>query len=50
MSRENVEVVRRLFTAFSGGGDATAWLRELDPDVVLHVEQAGLSSDVARGL
>ena len=35
-----MEVVRRLFTAFSCG-DGTAMLRELDPDVVLHVEQAG---------
>ena len=40
MSGENLEIVRRVFTAFSGG-DATAWLQELDPDVVLHVEQAG---------
>jgi ketosteroid isomerase-like protein len=40
MSRENVEVVRTLFDAFSRG-DATAMLQELDPDVVLHVEQAG---------
>ncbi len=40
MLRESLEIVRRLFTAFSGG-DATAWLREMDPDVVLHVEQAG---------
>ena len=40
MSRENVEIVRRVFTAFSGG-DATAMLQDLDPDVVLHVEQAG---------
>lgn len=41
MSEENLEIVRRAFTAFSGGGDATAWLQDLDPDVVLHVEQAG---------
>lgn len=41
MSRENLEIVRRLSTGFSGGGDATAWLQDLDPDVVLHVEQAG---------
>ena len=41
MSEENLEIVRRLSTAFSGGGDATAWLQDLDPDVVLHVEQAG---------
>ena len=40
MSRENVEIVRRVFTAFSCG-DATAMLQDLDPDVVLHVEQAG---------
>ena len=40
MSRENVEVVRRVFTAFSRG-DVTAMLQDLDPDVVLHVEQAG---------
>ena len=39
MSRENVEIVRRLSTAFSGGGDA--WLQDLDPEVVLHVDQAG---------
>ena len=41
MSKENVEIVRRLFSAFSGGGDATAWLQDVDPEVVLHVEQAG---------
>ena len=40
MSRENLEVVRRLFTAFSYG-DVTAMLQDLDPDVVLQVEQAG---------
>ena len=40
MSREDVEVVRRTFTAFSRG-DTTAMLQGLDPDVVLHVEQAG---------
>jgi ketosteroid isomerase-like protein len=40
MSRENLEIVRRVFTAFSCG-DATAMLQDLDPDVVLHVEQAG---------
>ena len=40
MSRESMEVVRRLFTAFSCG-DLTAMLREMDPDVVLHVENAG---------
>ncbi len=40
MSRENVEIVRRVFTAFAGE-DATAMLQDLDPDVVLHVEQAG---------
>jgi ketosteroid isomerase-like protein len=40
MSQENVEIVRRVFTAFSGG-DTTALLQELDPDVVLRVEQAG---------
>ena len=40
MPEENLEIVRRLFTAFSGG-DAPAWLQEMDPDVVLHVEQAG---------
>ena len=40
MSRANVEVTRRLFTAFSCG-DLTAMLREMDPDVVLHVENAG---------
>jgi ketosteroid isomerase-like protein len=40
MSRENMELVRRVFTAFSCG-DVTAMLQDLDPDVVLHVEQAG---------
>jgi ketosteroid isomerase-like protein len=40
MSEENLEIVRRVFTAFSRG-DAPAWLQEMDPDVVLHVEQAG---------
>ena len=40
MSEENLEVVRRGFTAWSGG-DFTALLQGLDPDVVLHVEQAG---------
>jgi len=40
MSEENLEIVRRGFTAWSGG-DFTAMLQELDPDVVLHVEQAG---------
>ena len=40
MSEENVEIVRRLFTAFSRG-DTTGWLQEMDPDVVLHVDQAG---------
>ncbi len=40
MSQENLERARRLFTAFADG-DAAAWLQELDPDVVLHVEQAG---------
>jgi ketosteroid isomerase-like protein len=40
MSEENVEIVRRGFTAWSGG-DATALIQVLDPDVVLRVEQAG---------
>ena len=41
MSQENLEIVRRGFTAWSGG-DATALIQGLlDPDVVLHVEQAG---------
>ena len=40
MSEENLEIARRLFTAFAGG-DTTAWLQELDPDVVLQVDQAG---------
>jgi ketosteroid isomerase-like protein len=40
MSQENVEIVRRGFTAWSGG-DATALIQVLDPDVVLRVEQAG---------
>ena len=41
-----MEVVRRLFTAFSRG-DATAMLSELDPDVVLHVEEG--AAGVYRG-
>ena len=40
MSEQNLEIVRRGFTAWSGG-DVTALLQDLDPDVVLHVEQAG---------
>ena len=40
MSEENLEIVRRTFTAFADG-DAAAWLQDLDPDVVLDVEQAG---------
>jgi ketosteroid isomerase-like protein len=40
MSEENLEIVRRIFTAFSDG-DAAALLQDMDPDVVLHVEQAG---------
>jgi ketosteroid isomerase-like protein len=40
MSDENLEIVRRGFTAWSGG-DATALIQGLDPDVVLHVDQAG---------
>ena len=40
MSQENLEIVRRVFTAFSEG-DAAAWLQDMDPDVVLQVEQAG---------
>ena len=35
-----MEIVRRAFTAFAEG-DAAAWLQDMDPDVVLHVEQAG---------
>jgi ketosteroid isomerase-like protein len=46
MSEENLEIVRRLFTAFSGG-DTTAWLQELDPDVVLQVDQG--ATGVYRG-
>jgi len=46
MSKENVEIARRLFTAFSCG-DATAMLSEMDPDVVLHVEQG--AQGVYRG-
>jgi ketosteroid isomerase-like protein len=46
MSQENMEVVRRLFTAFSRG-DTTAMLWEMDPDVVLHVEQG--AAGVYRG-
>jgi ketosteroid isomerase-like protein len=40
MSEENVEIVRRGFTAFSDG-DVAAFLQDMDPDVVLHVDQAG---------
>jgi len=40
MSEENVEIARRIFTAFSDG-DTAAMLQDIDPDVVLHVEQAG---------
>jgi ketosteroid isomerase-like protein len=40
MSEENLEIARRVFTAFAEG-DTAAWLQELDPDVVLHVDQAG---------
>jgi ketosteroid isomerase-like protein len=40
MSEENLEIVRRLSTAFSRG-DAATWLQGMDPDVVLNVEQAG---------
>ena len=35
-----MEIVRRGFTAWSSG-DATALIQALDPDVVLHVDQAG---------
>ena len=35
-----MEVVRRVSTSFAEG-DTAAWLQNLDPDVVLHVEQAG---------
>ena len=41
MSQENVEIVRRVSTAFASGGDATDSLQVLDPDVALHVDQAG---------
>jgi ketosteroid isomerase-like protein len=40
MSEENLEIVRRGFTAWSGG-DPTALIQGLDPDVVFHVHQAG---------
>ena len=40
MSEENVEIVRRGFTAWSRG-DTTALIQDLDPDVVIHVDQAG---------
>ena len=40
MSEENLEIARRIFTAFAAG-DIAAALQEIDPDVVLHVEQAG---------
>ncbi len=40
MSEENLEIVRRVFTAFADG-DTGAMLQDLDPDVVLQVEQAG---------
>ena len=35
-----MEIARRIFTAFSDG-DTAAMLQDIDPDVVLHVEQAG---------
>ncbi|MDQ4040659.1 MAG: nuclear transport factor 2 family protein [Actinomycetota bacterium] len=47
MSRESMEVVRRLFSAVSCG-DGTAMLRELDPDVVLDVE-GNAGQDLYRG-
>ena len=34
MSEENLEIVRRGFTAFAEG-DAAAWLQDMDPDVFL---------------
>ncbi len=40
MSKENLEIARRAFTAFSDG-DVAASLQDMDPDVVLHVHQAG---------
>ena len=40
MSEKNLEIARRTFTAFADG-DVAAALQEMDPDVVLHVEQAG---------
>ncbi len=40
MSQENVEIVRRGFTAWSEG-DTAAMLQDVDPDVVLHADQAG---------
>ena len=46
MSEENLEIARRTFTAFAAG-DIAAALQEMDPDVVLHVEQAG--QGVSRG-
>jgi ketosteroid isomerase-like protein len=40
MSEEKLEIVRRIFTGFADG-DVAAMLQDMDPDVVLHVEQAG---------
>ena len=41
MSQENVEIVRRGFTAWSRGDATTLIQGLLDPDVVLQVDQAG---------
>ena len=46
MSEENLEIARRTFTAFAAGDIAVA-LQEVDPDVVLHVEQG--AAGVYRG-
>ena len=40
MSEENLEIARRTFTAFAAGNVAAA-VQEMDPDVVLRVDQAG---------
>ncbi len=49
MSQENVEIVRRSFTAFTRG-DTASFLELLDPDVVWIPLMASLEGRVYRGL
>jgi ketosteroid isomerase-like protein len=49
MSQENVEIVRRSFTAFAGR-DTALFLELLDPDVVWIPLMASLEGRVYRGL